>query len=67
MAFGFTCNRKRGKEIMKKLSIFGVVALLLLGLSASALAADIKVSGKWHWILSPADYAAYKKGKCPAS
>ena len=27
----------------------------------------IKVSGKWHWILSPADYAAYKKGKCPAS
>jgi len=33
---------------MKKLSIFGVVALLLLGLTATALAADLKVSGKWQ-------------------
>ncbi len=25
----------------------------------------VKVAGKWRWILSPADYAAYAKGKCP--
>jgi hypothetical protein len=48
MAFGLFCNRKRGKDNMKKLSIFGVVALLLLGLSATALAADIKAYGKWQ-------------------
>ena len=27
----------------------------------------VKVSGKWRWILSPRDYAAYKTGKCPSS
>jgi len=32
---------------MKKLSILGVVALLLLGLSATAMSADLKVYGKW--------------------
>ena len=25
----------------------------------------IRVKGGWRWILSPADYAAYKQGKCP--
>ena len=25
----------------------------------------ISVDGKWRWTLQPADYAAYKKGKCP--
>ena len=25
----------------------------------------IKVNGKWRWILSPAEYVAYAKGKCP--
>jgi hypothetical protein len=27
----------------------------------------IRLNGKWRWILSPADYAAYKHGKCPSS
>ena len=27
----------------------------------------VAVNGKWRWILSPADYAAYKQGKCPSS
>ncbi|MGZ4413566.1 MAG: hypothetical protein ACXVRZ_04185 [Gaiellaceae bacterium] len=27
----------------------------------------VKVNGKWRWILSPADYAAYQRGKCPSS
>jgi hypothetical protein len=27
----------------------------------------VKLKGRWSWILSPADYAAYKKGKCPSS
>ena len=27
----------------------------------------VKLNGKWRWILSPADYAAYKQGKCPSS
>jgi hypothetical protein len=27
----------------------------------------VSVNGKWRWILSPTDYAAYKQGKCPAS
>jgi hypothetical protein len=27
----------------------------------------ITVNGKWRWTLSPADYAAYKRGKCPSS
>jgi hypothetical protein len=26
----------------------------------------ITLNGKWRWILSPADYAAYKRGKCPS-
>lgn len=26
----------------------------------------VNVDGKWRWILSPADYAAYKNGKCPS-
>ena len=25
----------------------------------------VKIDGKWRWILSPADYASYAKGKCP--
>jgi hypothetical protein len=25
----------------------------------------VSVGGKWHWILQPADVAAYKKGRCP--
>ena len=25
----------------------------------------VSFNGKWRWILSPADYAAYKQGKCP--
>jgi hypothetical protein len=27
----------------------------------------VSVKGAWRWILSPADYAAYKQGKCPSS
>ena len=27
----------------------------------------MKVGARWHWILSPADRAAYKSGKCPCS
>jgi hypothetical protein len=27
----------------------------------------VRLNGTWRWILSPADYAAYKQGKCPAS
>jgi hypothetical protein len=27
----------------------------------------VSFNGKWRWILSPADYAAYKQGKCPSS
>ena len=27
----------------------------------------IKFNGRWRWILAPADYAAYKQGKCPSS
>lgn len=27
----------------------------------------ITLNGKWRWILPPADYAAYKQGKCPSS
>jgi hypothetical protein len=27
----------------------------------------ITLNGKWRWTLSPADYAAYKQGKCPSS
>ena len=27
----------------------------------------VQLKGKWRWILSPADYAAYKRGKCPSS
>jgi hypothetical protein len=26
----------------------------------------VKVGATWRWILSPADYASYAKGKCPA-
>ncbi len=26
----------------------------------------VKVDGRWRWILSPTDYAAYKSGKCPS-
>ena len=26
----------------------------------------VKVNGTWRWILSPAEFAAYAKGKCPA-
>jgi hypothetical protein len=26
----------------------------------------IKLNGKWRWMLSPADYVAYKSGKCPS-
>jgi hypothetical protein len=27
----------------------------------------VTLKGTWRWILSPADYAAYKQGKCPSS
>lgn len=27
----------------------------------------VRLNGKWRWILSPADYTAYKQGKCPSS
>jgi hypothetical protein len=27
----------------------------------------VSVKGAWRWILSPADSAAYKQGKCPSS
>ena len=27
----------------------------------------VRVQGNWRWVLSPADYAAYKQGKCPGS
>lgn len=27
----------------------------------------VKLNGAWRWILSPADYAAYKQGKCPSA
>jgi hypothetical protein len=26
----------------------------------------VSLNGKWRWILSASDYAAYKQGKCPA-
>lgn len=25
----------------------------------------VRASGAWHWVLSAADYAAYRAGKCP--
>ena len=27
----------------------------------------VKLKGRWSWILSPADYTAYKQGRCPSS
>jgi hypothetical protein len=27
----------------------------------------VSVNGAWRWILSPADYAVYKQGKCPSA
>lgn len=27
----------------------------------------VLVAGKWRWILSPTDYASYKRGACPKS
>lgn len=27
----------------------------------------VRVDGTWRWILSPADYSSYAKGKCPSS
>jgi hypothetical protein len=27
----------------------------------------VSLNGKWRWILSPVDYAAYKQGKCPSA
>jgi len=27
----------------------------------------VRIKGAWRWILPPADYAAYKRGKCPSS
>jgi hypothetical protein len=27
----------------------------------------VNINGKWRWILSPVDYAAYKQGKCPSA
>jgi uncharacterized protein YchJ len=27
----------------------------------------IELNGKWRWILSPADYSAYRQGKCPSA
>ena len=27
----------------------------------------ISINGKWRWILSPTQSAAYKNGKCPPS
>lgn len=27
----------------------------------------VKANGKWRWMLSPTDYAAYKSGRCPSS
>jgi hypothetical protein len=27
----------------------------------------VSLNGKWRWILSPADYSAYKHGNCPSS
>jgi hypothetical protein len=27
----------------------------------------VRLNDTWRWILSPADYAAYKRGKCPSS
>lgn len=26
----------------------------------------VKINGAWRWILSPADFASYSKGKCPS-
>jgi hypothetical protein len=26
----------------------------------------VKVNGAWRWILSPADYTAYRSGRCPS-
>lgn len=26
----------------------------------------IELNGKWRWVLSPADYTAYKSGRCPS-
>lgn len=26
----------------------------------------VRVKGAWHWVLSAADYAAYRSGRCPA-
>ncbi len=27
----------------------------------------VSLNGKWRWILSPVDFAAYKQGRCPSS
>jgi hypothetical protein len=27
----------------------------------------VKIKGAWRWVLPAADYAAYKRGKCPSS
>jgi len=27
----------------------------------------VNVDGRWRWIMSPADFAAYRHGKCPSS
>ena len=35
------------------------------GITTATLHA-VLVAGKWRWILQPADYAAYKRGACPA-
>ena len=36
------------------------------GLTTATMHA-VRVAGKWRWILPAGDYAAYKKGTCPAS
>jgi hypothetical protein len=35
------------------------------GITTATLHA-VLVDGKWRWILQPADYAAYKRGRCPS-
>jgi hypothetical protein len=48
MADGGSHNRKEGKDNMKKLYAIALLGLMVLGLAATASAADIKASGKWQ-------------------
>ena len=35
--------------------------------TTTATSHAVRVNGRWRWILPPADYAAYAKGRCPST